>query len=348
MTQGPHAISSMEMKIYEVVRGSNSLEGLRRAERPEPQTGPREILIRVRATSINYRDHMVLMGKYFTAVERNTIPLSDGAGEVVSIGAGVTRFKPGDRVAGTFFQVWIEGPRTRLYPALGVPLDGILSEHVVLQEDGVVAIPPGLSFEEAATLPCAGVTAWSALMMLGNRIKPGDTVLCLGTGGVSTHAMQFARAAGARTIITSSSDEKLARARQLGAWEGINYKTHPEWQKEVVRLTGGRGVDCVIEVGGVGTLARSYESVGFGGKIALIGFLGGPTGEQAPYGLMMKCASLHGIGVGSTAMFEDMNRAIEANRIKPIVGKVFPFDEAPEAFRQFAAGDFFGKVVITV
>src|SRR5579863_4244414 len=335
------------MRVYEVVKGSNSPDGLRRAERPEPQPGPREVLIRVRATSINYRDHMVVMGKYFTAVERDTVPLSDGAGEVISVGSRVTRFKPGDRVAGTFFQVWLDGPRTRLSPALGVPLDGMLSEYVALDEDGVVAIPPALSFEEAATLPCAGVTAWSALMVLGKPVKAGDTVLCLGTGGVSTQAMQIAKAAGARAIITSSSDEKLDQARRLGAWQGINYKTHPEWHKEVAKLTGGRGVDCVIEVGGVGTLARSYEAVGFGGKIALIGFLGGP-GEQNPVGLMMKGGSLHGIGVGSTAMFEDMNRAIEVNRIKPVVDKVFPFDQAPEAFRQFAAGDFFGKVVITV
>lgn len=337
------------MKVYEVRKGSTSLDGLRLSERPEPQPGPHQVLIRIHATSLNYRDHMVVMGRYFGgAVDRDTIPLSDGAGEVVSIGSGVTRFKTGDRVAGTFFQVWVDGPRTKLSPALGVPLDGTLAEYVALDENGVVAIPPGLSFEEAATLPCAGVTAWSALMVLGNRIKPGDTVLCLGTGGVSTQAMQLARAAGAKVIITSSSDEKIALARKHGASDGINYKTHPEWQKEVSKLTGGRGVDCVIEVGGVGTLARSYEAIGFGGKIALIGFLGGPTGEQNPYGLMMKGGSLHGIGVGSTAMFEDMNRAIETNQIKPIVGKVFPFDQAPEAFRQFAAGDFFGKVVITV
>jgi NADPH:quinone reductase-like Zn-dependent oxidoreductase len=337
------------MKVYEVVKGSTTLDGLRRAERTEPRPGPREVLIRVRATSINYRDHMVVTGKYFGgAVERDTIPLSDGAGEVVSLGPGVTRFKKDDRVVGTFFQTWVDGPRTRLSPALGVPLDGTLAEYIALHEDGVVAIPPSLSFAEAATLPCAGVTAWSALMVLGNRIKPGDTVLCLGTGGVSTQAMQLAQAAGARVIITSSSDEKLAQARRLGAWEIINYKSHPEWHKEVSRMTEGRGVDCVIEVGGVGTLARSYEAIGFGGKIALIGFLGGFAGEQNPYSLMMKGGSLHGIGVGSTAMFEDLNRAIEANKIKPVVGKVFSFDEAAEAFRQFAAGDFFGKIVITL
>src|SRR5579862_3534764 len=273
------------MKVYEVRKGSTTLEGLARAERPDPQPGWHEVLIRVRAVSLNYRDHMVVVGRYIGgAVNRDTIPCSDGAGEVVAVGPGVTRFKTGDRVAGTFFQVWPDGPRAKLYPALGVPLDGTLAEYVTLQEEGVVAIPPGLSFEEAATLPCAGVTAWSALMVLGNRIKPGDTVLCLGTGGVSTNAMQFAKAAGAKVIITSSSDEKLAQARRLGAWEGVNYKTHPDWQKEVSRLTGGRGVDCVVEVGGIGTLGRSYESLGFGGKIALIGFLGGAAGEQTPYG----------------------------------------------------------------
>lgn len=336
------------MKVYEVQPGSTSLDGLRRAERPEPKPDWHQLLIRVRATSINYRDKAVLLGQYFAPVERPTIPLSDGAGEVVAVGQGVTRFKPGDRVAGTFFQVWTDGPRKSFYPALGVPLDGVLAEYVVLQEDGVVAIPPGLSFEQAATLPCAGVTAWSALMCLGRPVQAGDTVLCLGTGGVSTHAMQFATAAGARAIITSSSDEKLERARKLGAWAGINYKTHPDWQKEVLRLTNGRGVDCVVEVGGVGTLARSYESIGFGGKIQLIGFLGGPSGEQTPYGLMMKGGSLHGVGVGSTAMFEAMNRAIEVNGIQPVVDRVFPFDDAAEAFRVFSAGDFFGKVVITV
>lgn len=336
------------MKVYEVQPGSTSLGGLRRAERPEPKPDWHQLLIRVRAASINYRDRAVLLGQYFTPVERPTIPLSDAAGEVVAVGPGVTRWKAGDRVAGTFFQVWTDGPRRRAYPALGVPLDGVLAEYVVLHEDGVVAIPPGLSFEQASTLPCAGVTAWSALYCLGRPVQAGDTVLCLGTGGVSTHAMQFATASGARAIVTSSSDEKLQRARQLGAWAGINYKTHPDWQKEVHRLTNGSGVDCVIEVGGVGTLARSYESIGYGGKIQLIGFLGGQTGEQNPLALMMKTASLHGVGVGSTAMFEAMNRAIEFNGIQPIVDKVFPFDDAAEAFRAFMAGDFFGKVIITV
>lgn len=337
------------MKAWEVRKGSTTLEGLIRADRPDPEPGWHQVLIRIRAVSLNYRDHAVVIGRYMGgAVDRNTIPLSDGAGEVVAVGPGVTRFKTGDRVAGTFFQVWADGPRSKLVPALGVPLDGTLAEYIALDENGVVAIPPSLSFEEAATLPCAGVTAWSALMVLGDRVQAGDTVLCLGTGGVSTLAMQFAKAAGARVIITSSSDEKLERARAVGSWAGINYKIHPEWDKEVLRLTNGRGVDHVIEVGGVGTLARSYNSIGFGGKIALIGFLGGPVGQQEPYALLMKGGSLHGVGVGSTAMFEEMNRAIEVNGIKPVVDKVFPFEQAPEAFRQFAAGNFFGKVVITI
>ncbi len=337
------------MKVWEVQKGSASPEGLRQSERPEPKPGEREVLIRVRATSLNYRDHLIVIGQYMGgAVDRDTIPLSDGAGEVVAAGSRVTRFKVGDRVAGTFFQTWFDGPRTKMSPALGVPLDGMLAEYVALDEEGVVAIPPGLSFEEAATLPCAGVTAWSALTGPGKCVKPGDTVLCLGTGGVSTHAMQFAKAAGANVIITSSSDAKLARALGLGAAHGINYRSAPDWDREVHKLTGGRGADIVVEVGGIGTLGRSYNAIGFGGKIALIGFLGGPTGEHAPFGLMMKGGNLQGIGVGSTAMFEEMNRAIEVNRIQPIVDKVFPFEEAPEAFRQLGAGDFFGKLVIAV
>jgi len=337
------------MKVYEVEKGATSLEGLRPAERPDPQPGPREVLIRVRATSLNYRDQMVVTGNYFGGpVTRNLIPLSDGAGEVAGVGPGVTRFKTGDRVIGTFFQSWISGPMTERHPALGSPLDGTLAEYIVLHEDGVVPKPNTISFEQAATLPCAAVTAWNALMVSGKPVKPGDTVLCLGTGGVSMAGLLFAKAAGARVIVTSSSDDKIQRACTLGASDGVNYKRYPEWQKEVMELTNGRGVDHILENGGAGSLNKSFESAAFAGKVALIGFLAGRQGDINPAILMMKSGSMIGIGVGSRAMFEDMNRAIEVNKIKPLVDKVFPFAKAADAFRCQASGDFIGKVVITV
>lgn len=338
------------MRVYEVLKGSTSLDGLHQSERPDPHPGAREVLIRVRATSLNYRDQMVLTGNYFGGpVTRNLIPLSDGAGEVVEVGPGVTRFKAGDRVVGTFFQGWISGPPVERHPALGSPLDGTLAEYIVLNEQGVVAIPQNLSFEEAATLPCAGLTAWNALTVSGNKpVKPGETVLCLGTGGVSMAGLLFAKAAGARVIVTSSSDDKIQRACALGASGGVNYKRHPDWQQEVLRITGGRGADQILENGGAGSLNRSFESCSYGGKVALIGFLAGRQGDINPAILMMKAGMMIGIGVGSRAMFEEMNRAIEVNNIKPVVDKVFPFDKAADAFRCQAAGDFIGKVVITI
>lgn len=336
------------MKAYEISPNPTAIDGVRRVERPDPKPGPLEVLVRLRAAALNYRDHAIVTGAYHTHLTKPTIPCSDGAGEVTAVGPGVTRFKVGDRVVPTFFQVWIDGAPPKNRGALGAPLDGTLAEFIVLHEDGCVPMPPGLLFEEAATLPCAGPTAWNALMNAGKRVKPGDTVLCLGTGGVSTFALEFARAAGARVIVTSSSDAKIERAKSLGASDGVNYKSHPDWEKEVLALTGGRGVDCVIENGGVNTLQRSFQCLAWEGKVALIGVLAGNDGHADPHDLMFKRGSLHGIGVGTRATLEQLIQAIEINRIKPVVDKVFPFDQALDAFHLQASGNFFGKIAIAI
>ena len=331
------------MRAWIVAKGCTSLDQLRLVERPDPIAGPRDVVVRVGATSLNYRDQAIVAGQYFGgAVSRDTIPLSDGAGEVLAVGSAVSRFKSGDRVAATFFQPG--APQA----ALGSPLDGMLAEQVALNEDGLVSIPEHLSFEEAACLPCAGVTAWHALFRVGRPMKAGDTVLVLGTGGVAIAALQFARAAGARVIATSSSDDKAARAKTLGASDVVNYRRTEEWEHEVRQLTSGRGVDCVVEIGGAGTLARSMRSLARGGKIGLIGFLAGRDGDTNPTALMMVGGSLHGIFVGDREMFEEMNRAVTVNRITPVVDRVFPFESAPDAYRHQASRAFVGKIVISV
>jgi NADPH:quinone reductase-like Zn-dependent oxidoreductase len=315
------------------------------------------VLVRLRAVSLNYRDQMVANGTYFgPPITRDLVPLSDGAGEVAAVGAGVLRLKVGDRVAGTFFQRppagalahrgLGEGGPGALPLALGSPLDGTLAEYIVLYEDGLVLVPPDLSDEEAACLPCAAVTAWHALFRAGRPIHAGDTVLVLGTGGVSIFALQFARSSGARVIATTSTDDKIERVRGIGASDAVNYKRTPDWEKEVLRLSGGRGVDCVVEVGGGGTFARSLQALARGGKVCLIGFVAGRDGDTSPYPLMYKAGSLHGIYVGDREMFEEMNRAIVVNAIKPVIDRVFPFDEAVHAFAHHASGQFVGKVVI--
>jgi len=323
------------------------IDGLAEVELPMPKPGPRQVLVKVAACSLNFRDLAIALGTYRMPTKPNLVPLSDGAGEVVEVGTGVTRVKAGDRVAGCFFQRWFGGPPAAdtHASALGGGLDGMLTQHVVLEQDGVVALPAHLSFEEAATLPCAAVTAWHALAEHA-RIVAGQTVLVQGTGGVSIFALQLARLMGAQVIVTSSSEQKLARAKALGAAHGVNYKAMPEWDKAVVELTGG-GVDHVVEVGGPGTLARSLRAIRVGGKITMIGVLSGAA-EINPMLIFSRRANVQGISVGSTQMFEAMNRAIAASGLKPIIDKVFTFGEAPAAYRHLQSAQHFGKVVIRV
>jgi NADPH:quinone reductase-like Zn-dependent oxidoreductase len=335
------------MRAWVVPPGATGSADLRRIDRPEPEPGHGQVLVRVRAVSINYRDQLVASGTYFTGPNtRELVPMSDAAGEVAAVGAGVSRVRVGDRVAGLFFQRPVNGAAGSPALALGSPLDGTLADYIVLHEDGLVTVPAGLSHEEAACLPCAAVTAWHALFRAGRPIHAGDTVLVLGTGGVSIFALQFARSTGARVMGTSSSDEKLERLMALGVSDAINYKRTPDWEKEVLRLSGGRGVDCVVEVGGAGTFARSVQALARGGKVCLIGFVAGRDGDTSPFPLMYKAGNLHGIFVGDREMFEEMNRAITVNHIRPVIDRVFAFEEAPQAFAHHASGRFVGKVVI--
>jgi NADPH:quinone reductase-like Zn-dependent oxidoreductase len=332
------------MKVYELgnVAGIDALTLVERADR-QPKYS--QIQVRVCAVSLNYRDLLIAEGDRTGNIDR--IPMSDGVGEVVAVGAGVTRVNVGDRVAGTFFQNWASGSITAnvMKSAMGGEIDGMLAEYVTLDQNGVVLLPNHLSYEEGATLPCAAVTAWHALVTKGN-LKAGETVLILGTGGVSIFALQFAKLHGARTIVTSSSDEKLERAKALGADETINYRAIPNWEEEVYQLTDSMGVDHVVEVGGAGTLEKSIKSVRYGGRISLIGVLSGFGGEINPQPLLGKSITLQGIYVGSREMFEAMNRAIAHHQLKPIIDRTFAFTEAKEAYQYLKSGSHFGKIVI--
>jgi NADPH:quinone reductase-like Zn-dependent oxidoreductase len=322
---------------------------LKRAEAPTPAAGPRDVLVRVRAVSLNYRDLLVVSGTYPGKLPLPLVPTSDGAGEIAAVGNGVTRWKVGDRVAGTFFEGWQSGRMAPadLETARGGAIQGMLAEHVVSRPDALVAIPEQLSYEEAATLPCAAVTSWNALFEV-DPLRPGETVLVQGTGGVSIFALQFAFAAGARVIVTSSSDEKLERARALGAAVTINYAKQPDWENPVRAATGGVGVDRVIEVGGPGTFQKSLATLRLGGRLSVIGVLTGFTGGVEIVPILVGSLHVDGIYVGSRDMFESMNRAIAESKLKPVIDRVFEFDEAPAAYHHLRSAKHFGKIVIRV
>jgi NADPH:quinone reductase-like Zn-dependent oxidoreductase len=333
------------MKAIEL-QSTFGIDSLHVVERPDPKPGHGQVLLRMRAWSLNYRDLLMVKGQYNPKLKLPIVPLSDGVGEVAAVGDGVSRVKVGDRVAGCFMQGWIAGELTdaKSRTALGGGHTGILAEQVVLSEEGVVHVPAHLTDEEAATLPCAALTAWHALVPEG-QTRAGDTVLVQGTGGVSIFALQFARLSGARVIATSSSNDKLTRVRQLGASDGINYKETPEWEDRVRDLTAGTGVDHIVEVGGAGTLGKSLKAVRTGGRIYLIGVLAVGTGVN-PMPILMKNVRVQGIFVGSREMFDAMNRAIALNQLRPVVDRVFGFGEIRQALRHLESGAHFGKVCL--
>ncbi|MBY0502390.1 MAG: NAD(P)-dependent alcohol dehydrogenase [Bryobacteraceae bacterium] len=336
------------MRCYQVE--SFGLDHLQLAERPVPAPGPGQALVQIKAVSLNYRDLMMVQGVYNPKLKLPLIPCSDGAGVVLAVGEGVTRVQPGDRVMGIFSQTWISGPanRERSAGTLGGPHDGTLSEQRLFAAEGLVHTPAYLTDHEAATLPCTAVTAWHALVERG-QLAAGETVLIQGTGGLSIAALQTARLLGARVIVTSSSDEKLARARALGASDGINYKKTPQWDKAVRELTGGVGVDHVVEVGGAGTLNQSLRAVRLGGHIAVIGVLGGASStELSVVPVLMQNLRVNGVFVGNRDMFEALLRAYTLAGTRPVVDRVFPFAAARQAFDYLASGQHFGKIVIEI
>ncbi|HEY1903715.1 MAG TPA: NAD(P)-dependent alcohol dehydrogenase [Terracidiphilus sp.] len=335
------------MRVWQI--SSFGIDSLEFAERPTPSPGAGEVLVKVHAISFNYRDLLVVKGIYNPKLKLPRVPVSDGAGEVVAVGDGVTFWKPGDRVAAIFMQNWLDGPPTAVKSrrALGGDIDGMLAEYVVLKETGLVAIPEHLSFQEAATLPCAAVTAWNALSV--GDLKPGSTVLIQGTGGVAIFALQLARLRGARVLGISSSYEKLERAYSLGLDAGLEYKENPEWDRWAMDETGGQGVDLVVEVGGLATLPRSLRALRIGGTIAQVGVLTGATDPTAfPINTILhKQVRMQGIYVGSRKDFEDMNKAISLAVLRP-VGENFHWSQAREALARMEEASHFGKLVLTV
>ena len=333
------------MNVWEI-QNAYGLDHLAIAEKPEPKPQAGQIVVAMKAASLNYRDLMTVKG-YGGAFPLPLVPFSDGAGDVVSVGNGVTRVKAGDKVCPLFFQSWLSGPvsfESRM-KALGGSVPGVLQQKMLIAAEGVSKYPAHLSYEEAATLPCAGLTAWRAITVEA-PISAGQTVLVQGTGGVSIFALQFAKALGAKVIATSSSDAKLERARALGADQTINYKTTPDWGAKARELTGGKGVDVVVEVGGENTLNQSFDAARVGGSIVIIGVLGGFTTPVVVPVVFSKNLHIHGISVGSREQFDDMCAHIDRWKLKPVVDKTFPFDEVPAALRLMEAGGHFGKIAV--
>ena len=327
--------------------GDFSLDALTFDNIEVPDPGPHEVLVALRAVSLNQRDLMLVQGTYMPHVERPRIPCSDGAGEILATGSEVTRFRVGDRVATSFFRDWVDGPPAHGDTALGGSLDGTLTTHMVLPEHALIRIPDELSYEEAATLPCAAVTAWHALVSTA-KIGAADTVLLLGTGGVSVVGLQIAKLRGARVIITSSSDEKLQRARTMGADETINYKTIPDWDKRVREFTGKQGVTHVVETGGVATLPHSLRSAAVSAQVSIIGLLGGAEGTIDIRQILGKSLRVQGIYVGSRQMLQEVAETFAANGIKPVIDQTLPFERSVDALRALKAAQHFGKIEITL
>lgn len=334
------------MKVFKTF--GDGIDSLKLVEVETPKAEANEILVKIKAVSLNYRDLLVINGTANWKTKEARIPVSDGAGEVVEVGEAVTKLKPGDRVAGIFLPKWLDGDLTvEKYemPLGGAAADGVLAEYVVFDENAVVKIPQNLSLEEAATLPVAAITAWHAIARR-SRVQAGETVLIQGTGGVSLFALQFVKAFGGKPFVISSSDEKLERVKTLGAAATVNYKTFPDWEKKILELTGGKGVDHVIEVVGGENLNRSLEAVKLGGTISFIGLIAGLSAPINTYQFVLKNVTIHGIETGSREMFKDMNRFIEKHEIKPAIDKICAFDEIKEALRYLESGNHFGKIVV--
>ena len=326
-----------------VIQNGFGIENLAVVDLPDPVPAAGQVLVRVKAASLNYRDLLIAKGAYNPKLALPRVLGSDAAGVIEAVGAGVTQWRVGDRVANTFMPNWLSGPifATATVPTYGNDIDGVFAELVAVDANGLTPLPDHLSFEEAATLPCAAVTAWNALTTANTG--PGATVLLQGTGGVSIFALQFAKALGAKVLITSGSDEKLARALKMGADAGTNYKTNSDWDKWARQQTGGAGVDVVVEVGGAGTLDRSVKSVRVGGHVALIGVLAAGSGFN-PMAVLMKSVRLQGVFVGSRAMFEDMNALIAAKQLRPVIDRSFRLSEGVDAVRYLESASHFGKV----